>query len=284
MKFISQMKGKIMNKLLHFTILTILISCAHHSGSKKDYKHLKKAIAGDHREEENKIRDTYRHPSETLTFFNVKPNHKVLEITPGGGWYTEILGPYLKKEGELVLAIFDDNAKSELYPRLNKILKGKISAHPEKFGNISYSILQAPEKIKALAPENSMDRVLTFRNVHNWMKYGGVKAVFKEMYKALKPGGILGVVEHRESFSKKQDPKALNGYVREDYIIKLAEEAGFEFISKSEVNANYNDNKNHPKGVWTLPPSLRLKNKNRRKYLAIGESDRMTIQFRKPVK
>lgn len=273
-----------MNKLLFCTLFTFLLSCAHHSGVRKHYKQMSKAIAGEHRAEANKLRDTYRNPFGTLNFFEIKPNHKVLEITPGGGWYTEILGPYLKKDGELHLAIYDDNAKRELYARMNKKLKGKIAASPDKYGKIKFSILHAPSRIEALAPENSIDRVLTFRNVHNWMKYGGVEAVFKEMFKALKPGGILGIVEHRESFTKKQDLKAINGYVREDYVIKLAEEAGFEFISKSEINANYNDNKNHSKGVWTLPPSLRLKGKDRRKYLAIGESDRMTIKFRKPLK
>ena len=272
-----------MNKLLlTLSLLSLLASCSQFSGKKSSYKKLNKAISSDHRLEKNKLRDNYRHPFETLKFFGVKPHHKVLEISPGGGWYTEILGPYLKKKGELVLAIYDDNAKRELYPRLNKMLKNKILNNPDKFGKVSYSTLHAPNKIFDLAPDNSMDRVLTFRNVHNWMKYGGVNEVFEKMYKALKPGGILGIVEHREKFTKKQDPKALNGYVREDYVIKLAQKVGFEFIAKSEVNANYNDTKNHPKGVWTLPPSLRLKSKSREKYLAIGESDRMTIMFRKP--
>jgi predicted methyltransferase len=133
-----------------------------------------------------------------------------------------------------------------------------------------------------IAPENSADRVLTFRNTHNWMKEGQAETVFKAMFKALKPGGILGIVEHRADASKAQDPQAVSGYVREDYVIKLAEDAGFKLQERSEINANKKDTKDYPEGVWTLPPALRLKDQDRQKYLDIGESDRMTLTFFKP--
>jgi predicted methyltransferase len=143
------------------------------------------------------------------------------------------------------------------------------------------TVLQPPKDLQ-IAPEASADRVLTFRNVHNWMKNEQAATVFKAMYKALKPGGILGVVEHRNATNKAQDPKAESGYVSEDYVISLARNAGFEFLAKSEINANPKDSKDYPEGVWTLPPALKLKDKDQKKYLDIGESDRMTLKFIKP--
>ena len=267
--------------MMKFSILLltlISIGCAHRSSFRK-IKHVSEAS---HRSEKNIIRNTYRHPVKTLKFFDVRPSMSVVEISPGGGWYTEVLGPHLKK-GELYLAIFSDKSARSYAPRLNKGLKEKISAHKELYGKIHYTVLDSPKFIGPVAPKNSVDRVLTFRNVHNWMKDGTVKKVFQEFFKVLKPGGILGVVEHRAKTIRSQDLKAKSGYVREDYVIDLARSVGFEFLAKSEINANYNDSAKHSEGVWTLPPSLRLKKKNQSKYLAIGESDRMTVKFRKPL-
>jgi len=267
--------------------LTLLIlfllfsySCAH---KKSGYHELHKIVQGTHRSQENIIRNTYRHPVETLDFFEIKPNHKVVEVNPSGGWYTEILGPYLKDSGELYLAAFSASSKRSYAPRLNAKLK-KMTQDKTLFGKIHFTVFEAPDNLGPIAPDNSVDRVLTFRNIHNWMKDGKAQEAFKTFFKALKPGGVLGVVEHRAKPNKKQDPKAISGYVREDFVIDLALKAGFEFIAKSEINANYNDNSNHKKGVWTLPPSLRLGDKNKSSYLAIGESDRMTIKFIKPLK
>jgi predicted methyltransferase len=265
-------------------ILMFLVSfgCSNHRGH-WDKNKLKKIIKSDHRSLKNKTRDVYRNPVKTLQFFEVKPNMTVVEVSPGRGWYTEILGPYLKDKGELYMEIFSENSKRSYAPKLNKNIK-EMTKNTKLFGKTHFTVLEAPNELGPIAPDNSVDRVLTFRNVHNWMKDGKAKEAFMAFYKGLKPGGILGVVEHRAKMNKKQDPKAKSGYVREDYVIDLAQSVGFKFVSKSEINANYNDSTIHPEGVWTLPPSLRLKDKNKSKYQAIGESDRMTIKFLKPLK
>lgn len=260
-------------KVLLAALAIAATGCSNYSHVSNHHK-LKEVINSQTRSQDNRNRDIYRHPLETLEFFELKPNHQVVEISPGGGWYTEILAPFLKDEGKLSLTIFDDNSPKEYKQRLNKKIK-------TNFPNLSYVSFDEPNYKGPIGPDNSADRVLTFRNVHNWMKAGKLKEVLESFNKVLKPGGILGIVEHRANPKIKQDPKALNGYVREDYLIAQVEAAGFEFIAKSEVNANYNDSKDHVEGVWTLPPSLRLKEKDRYKYLAIGESDRMTLKFKK---
>jgi predicted methyltransferase len=242
---------------------------------------LPKVVAGAHRSAEHKARDKYRHPQETLEFFEVKDNMTVVEIWPGSGWYTEILAPYLKKHGKLYAAHFSADAEEPYFKKSLNEYKAKLKKHTDLYGKVELTELQPPEKVK-IAPDGSADRILTFRNVHNWMKDGQASTVFNAMYKALKPGGILGVVEHRNSPKKLQDPSAASGYVSEDYVIALARKAGFEFLGKSEINANSKDTKDYPEGVWTLPPTLKLKQQDREKYLEIGESDRMTIKFIKP--
>lgn len=242
---------------------------------------LHQAIAGKQRSVEHKQRDKYRHPQQTLEFFEVKDNMTVVEVWPGEGWYTEILAPYLKDHGKLYAAHFSADADQPFFQKNLHEFVEKIKSQPKVYGKVELTVLQPP-KFLQIAPEASADRVLTFRNVHNWMKNDQAAAVFNAMYKALKPGGILGVVEHRNSTLKQQDSKAVSGYVTEDYVIALARSAGFEFLGKSEINANSKDTKDYPEGVWTLPPALKLKDKDRKKYLAIGESDRMTIKFIKP--
>jgi predicted methyltransferase len=243
--------------------------------------HLKTAIAGSHRTEADKARDQYRHPLETLTWFGVKDNMTVVEIWPGGGWYTDILAPFLKDRGAYYAAGFDPDGERESQRIGAQKFKEKLAANAELFGKTKVTVLAPPAKVD-IAPENSADMVLTFRNVHNWMAGGQAEQAFKAMYKALKPGGVLGVVEHRGNPNVPQDPKAASGYVREDHVIKLAEEAGFKLVDRSEINANPKDTKDYAQGVWTLPPVLRLKEVDKEKYLAIGESDRMTLKFIKP--
>ncbi len=242
---------------------------------------LHQAIAGKQRSVEHKHRDKYRHPQQTLEFFEVKDNMTVVEVWPGEGWYTEILAPYLKNRGKLVAAHFSADAEQPYFKKNLHDFVNKIKSQPKVYGKVELTVLQPPLLLQ-IAPDGSADRVLTFRNVHNWMKNDQAAAVFNAMYKALKPGGILGIVEHRNSILKQQDTKAASGYVSEDYVIALARNAGFEFLAKSEINANSKDTKDYPEGAWTLPPALKLKDKDRKKYQAIGESDRMTIKFIKP--
>jgi predicted methyltransferase len=243
---------------------------------------LDKVLAGDHRSEQNRARDKYRHPKETLQFFGFRQDMAVMEVSPGGaGWYTEVLAPALREHGTYYAAGWDPNATGE-YARTNsKKYADKLAARPDVYDRAKVTALQAPNALKPV-PEGSVDMVLTFRNIHGWMEGGSADAMFKAMYDSLKPGGILGVVEHRAKNDKPQDPKAESGYVREDYAIALVEKAGFKLIGKSDVNANPKDTADHPNGVWSLPPTLEGGDTDRAKYLAIGESDRFTLRFRKP--
>lgn len=253
----------------------------HHEQQGSPSAALQTLIAGSHRSEADKARDKYRHPLETLTWFGVKDNMTVVEIWPGGGWYTDILAPFLKERGTYYAAGIDPESASESGRANVQQYKEKLAAKPDLFGKVKVTILDPPTKTD-IAPEGSADVVLTFRNIHNWMAREQAETVFKAMYKALKPGGVLGIVEHRGKADVPQDPKATSGYVREDVVIKLAEQAGFKFVDRSEINANPKDTKDYPEGVWTLPPVLRLKDVDKEKYLAIGESDRMTLKFVKP--
>jgi predicted methyltransferase len=244
---------------------------------------LDQAIAGYHREAKNVARDVYRHPKETLLFFGLKPGMTVVEIWPGGGWYTEILAPVLHDKGKLYEASFAVQLKvaPDLRREIERDFRKKLAQRPEIYDRIIHTELQAPE-YTAIAPRGSADLVLTFRNVHNWAKDGSADAAFKAFYDVLKPGGILGVSDHRANPGTPFDDMIRSGYVPEDYVIELAQRAGFRLAAKSEINANPKDTKDHPKGVWTLPPTLRLGDQDREKYLAIGESDRMTLKFLKP--
>ena len=242
-------------------------------------KSLATVIAGDHRSAENKSRDQYRHPRETLEFFGIRPEMTVIEIWPSTGWYTEILAPYLHDRGHYIAAHWDP--ESQRASKAVQSFKDKLAARPDLY-KADVVVLSPPEKTE-MVPAGSVDMVVTFRNIHNWMGGGYADAVFAAMYRVLKPGGVLGVEEHRASADKPQDPAAKSGYVRQDYAIALAEKAGFVFEAASEVNANPKDTKDYPAGVWTLPPTLREGDKDKARYLAIGESDRFTLRFRKPV-
>ena len=240
---------------------------------------LKEVIAGDQRSTENRARDEYRHPYETLTFFGIRPDMTVVEIYPGRGWYTEVLAPYLKGSGTFYAAEHPGDPSYEAVQRSLEAFDQKVKDAPELYGEVKRTKLT---KDGDIAPPDSADLVVTFRNVHSWMGAGTENEAFAAMFRALKPGGVLGLVQHRGDPSVKQDPKAGSGYVNQDYVIEMAKKAGFELAEKSDINANPKDTKDYPKGVWTLPPSLRLGDEDREKYLAIGESDRMTLKFVKP--
>jgi len=236
------------------------------------------AVNGANRSAENKARDIYRHPKETLQFFDISPSMKVLEILPGRGWYTEILAPYLAEKGHLTVASFGAKNKSKYLANVHKDFIKKIEAEPNVYGKIDVILFEEDSYLKAI-PDASLDMVVTFRNSHNWIRYGGIEEIYAAFSRVLKPGGILGVVQHRAA--KDSDPKvsAEKGYVPKPYLIDLVENHGFEMIGSSEINANPKDTRDHPEGVWTLPPSYRLKDVDKEKYTAIGESDRMTLRF-----
>jgi predicted methyltransferase len=230
-------------------------------------------IDGPQRSNVNKARDRYRHPLEVLTFFGVKADSNVVEIMPGkAGYWAEILAPYLKDSGHYTAS---GDPERDIAP-----LKARIAASPELYGKTVIAGFTGDDQ--EIAPPGSADFVLTFRNIHNWMRAGTADAAFRAFYKALKPGGILGLEEHRGRPDQPQDPQAKSGYVRQDYAIAIARKAGFELLGSSEVNANPKDTKDYPEGVWTLPPTYRLKDQDREKYSAIGESDRFVLKFAKP--
>lgn len=240
---------------------------------------LAQAVAGSHRTPAMVARDKYRHPQEELEFFGIRPDMTVVEISPGGGYWTEILAPYLRDKGTLYTAITPRSANERAAQYYDNWQK-KFSDNPSVYGKVKISEFGGGTYNPA--PEGSADMVVTFRNVHNWMGNGTVDQAFASFFKALKPGGILGIEEHRARDDQPQDPKAQNGYVREDYTIALAEKAGFKYVGKSELLANPKDTKDWPRGVWTLPPSLALGDQDREKYLAIGEADNFLLKFVKP--
>ena len=241
-------------------------------------------LKGSWRDPANVARDKYRHPAETLSFFGLRPDQTVVEITPGGGWYAEILAPYLAEEGKYVAAVVDPLSQPEgrgrdYQQKSRTTLESKFAAAPAQFGKAAVVAYDPASPV--LGPAASTDLVLTFRNVHNWRMSGKAEAMFKGFFEVLKPGGVLGVVEHRAKADVAADDKS--GYVGEAQVIALAEAAGFTLAGKSEVNANPLDTKDHPNGVWTLPPSNNHDKADDARYQAIGESDRMTLRFTKPL-
>ena len=275
------MKNKSLLSLLLFAVVQSAPSWA--SSSSTDNQ-LQNAIDGKHRAEQKEKRDQHRNPQETLEFFGFKPDMTVVEVWPGSGWYTDILAPALRANGTFIAAGFDPDAGVKWYPKAIENYVAKMDSDKALYGNVQYTQFNPPTKIK-VAEDNSADMVLTFRNVHNWYMNGdeeSVKKAFEGFYTALKPSGILGVVEHRLPESRDQKKDKRSGYVKQSLVIKWAEEAGFILLAKSEINANPKDTADHERGVWTLPPRLRLGDEDKEKYLAIGESDRMTLKFMKP--
>lgn len=250
------------------------------------------SVSSESRSAEDKARDQYRHPQEALAFWGLQPGMTILEVQPGGGWWTEILAPYARATGGKYYATAADLDNPELSEGSRKAraeFEARFAAKPEVYGPVE--LVNFSAKSKPL-PENTFDFALSARSVHGWMGNGITEKVFKDLYGALKPGGILAIEQHRANPGK-QDPKAESGYVTEAYVIEQAQKAGFELVDRSEINANASDTKDHPFGVWTLPPTKRTRpysegpdandpKFDRTKYDAIGESDRMTLKFRKP--
>jgi predicted methyltransferase len=241
---------------------------------------LDRILADGHRPSSDRDRDAFRHPKETLLFFGLRPQMQVVEIWPEPGWYTEVIAPLVKDQGKYYAAMAAPRPDNAYVTARTKAYQDRFAAHPEVYGKIELTTF-APSA-KEIAAPGSVDMVVTFSNLHNWMAADGAPQAVAAMYKALKPGGILGVVEHRANSQLPQDPKAKNGYVREEDAIHLIESQGFTLVAQSEINANPKDTKDYPQGVWTLPPVYRLGDKDKEIYTAIGESDRFTLKFVKP--
>lgn len=241
---------------------------------------LQAAISGTARTPDYVARDKARHPAEELTFFGLTPQMTVLELWPGGGYWTEILGPYLASKGHYYVALPAPGDDEE--DKIAAKWRARIAAHPDLFGKIQVTTL-GPRHFD-IAPAGTVDLVLTFRNLHNWMDGGYVDEALAACFRALKPGGMLGIEEHRGRNDRTQDPKAKDGYVRQDYTIALAQKAGFKLAGSSEIDANPKDTKDWVDGVWTLPPTLSQKDKDRARYVAVGEADNFVLKFVKPLK
>ena len=242
-----------------------------------DVQELERLRAAPHRGERNRSRDPHRHPVEVIAFFGIRPESTVVEILPGSaGYFMEILAPFLKGKGRYIAASRDERAAPQYLADHQRLL-GRLRAEPALYGEVQVTKFNAD--LHDIAPPGSADFVITFRNLHNWIERGEIEGALQAFHRALKPGGVLGVVDHRGRTDQEQNAQLKSGYVREDFAIALIERAGFRLAGRSEINANPRDSKDHPEGVWTLPPSYRLKSQDRAKYAAIGESDRFTLKF-----
>lgn len=283
------------NKLLPLTVTTLLsvlilapITSQGHEGVHLDSRTnaaLDAAIDGAHRSDANRARDQFRRPKDTLAFMGLRSDMTVVEFSPGGGWYTEVLAPVLRDSGKLFAAHYGMNDGAYERRSLGGFLR-KLGESPDVYDQVVVTTISKPGG-EPIAPLGTADMAVTFRNVHNWLDPSmggeqGAVATFSQMFDVLKPGGILGVVEHRWPDPKTEDPNAGNGYVSQERVVRLATAAGFEFVESSDHNSNPKDTHDHPNGVWTLLPELDVDEADKEKYRQIGESDRMTLKFRKP--
>jgi predicted methyltransferase len=268
--------------LLLASALLLAASCSTTSTRETTAAALDNILAGSQRSTENSARDRYRHPKETLLFFGIRPEMKVLEVWPEPGWYTEVIAPLVRERGKYIAAVIAPDPDSKYVTGRLSDYQQKLAAKPDVYGAVE--VVTLPTDGSDVVPAGTLDMVVTFRNIHNWMARDSAGQVLATLYRALKPGGVLGVVEHRGNAAIAQDPKAKSGYVNEDYAIRLIEGQGFRLVGESQVNANPKDTKDYEQGVWTLPPGYRLGDKDRQKYADIGESDRFTLKFEKPKK
>jgi predicted methyltransferase len=271
-------------RIIQASILLVLLSATAQAGDLSVAAAVEQAMWGEHRSAMNTERNRYRHPVGTLDFFGLEKDMTVLEIWPGAGWYTEVLAPVVRDHGKLLVATWDQDVEGQPGYRyeLPQQMQEKFEAYPEVYDQVEV-VYYSPPDSASLGAADSVDMVLTFRNTHGWVGSGQANAIYGEFARVLKPGGVLGVVQHRAAAGSNPKETGPNGYIPEETVIALAKAAGLVLEARSDVNANPKDSRDHPEGVWTLPPSLRLGDEDREKYTAIGESDRMTLRFRKPV-
>jgi predicted methyltransferase len=280
-------------KVLLAAALTLVLAACGHGGAKTAdspkaspvERDIAKLLKGDWRSEQNVARDRYRHPAQTLAFFGIEPTMTVIEIWPSTGWYSQILAPYLREKGHYIGAVIDPEKAIDEKARAadikqNQALRDMFASRPDVYGPATLLAFNAAAP--DLGAPGSADAVVTFRNVHNWVMAGNEAQMFEAFYEVLKPGGVLGVIDHRAGNDVSLEQVRNSGYLPEQYVISLALRAGFLLDARSEINANPNDPKDYSIGVWRLPPTLRQGDTDREKYLAIGESDRMTLRFVKP--
>lgn len=266
-------------RLLTLGLLGICLGCGLSRAEESPSGSLARFIADPQRTPANAARDAYRHPLETLLFFGLREDQIVVEIWPGGGlWWGEFLAPFLASRGHYIAAIPPEDDASEEQRNNNRNFTNRVSADPERFGKLTVARFPASN----IVPPGTADLILSFRNLHNWITAGTAEAALRSFFRALKSGGTLGIEDHRARTDLDAADQLRNGYVREDEAIRLAEQAGFKLIARSGINANPKDSKDYPAGVWTLPPTFRLREQDRARYAAIGESDRFTLRFVKP--
>lgn len=271
-----------MNHFFHrrFALISAALGCLALSwaapAQAQDLATFQALLSGPQRSPANVVRDPHRHPAETLAFFGIQAHHTVVEILPGsGGYYLEILAPWLREKGRYIAANRDQSLPQYI-PDHQKLLE-RLKAEPQLYDRVQVTAFRADNH--PIAPAGSADVVISFRNLHNWMEREEVVESLRAFHKALKPGGVLGIVDHRGRTDRSQAQQMASGYVREDVAIALIEANGFQLTGRSEVNANPKDTKDHPEGVWSLPPTYRMKDVDRAKFQAIGESDRFTLRF-----
>lgn len=274
-------------KLTFISLFGALVLGAHAHNVSASEGDLSDILSAKYRSEQNKARDVYRHPQEVLNFFGLKSSDTVLEVWPGNGWYTEILAPYLKDEGQLIAATFsisNQNSKDKRKAFWSKVALEyrEMVTNQEEFGDVTFTELDPPEVLQVAEPE-SVDLALIIRSLHIWDENGDLLIGLKAVFDAVKPGGTLGIIQHRADSFSDISASASEGYLSQSYVIDAVESVGFKLVATSEVNANEKDTKDHPRGVYTLPPTYAMGALDQLKYQQIGESDRMTLKFTKPI-
>jgi predicted methyltransferase len=269
-------------KSIFLSMVAIVLSSTAFAGNSTFAEQVATGVQGEHRSESNTARDQYRHPVGTLEFFGIEDGDTVMEIWPGGGWYTEVLAPAMRDHGTLIIATWDPEVEGQSAYRyeLPKKMEENFKQHPEVYDQVTFEYFSPPDS-PSLGEAGSLDVIVTFRNTHGWISADQAQDIFNEFARVLKPGGVLGVVQHRAEEGSDPKVSAKQGYVSESTVKEIAANAGFELEASSEINANPKDTKDHSKGVWTLPPGFATGDEDKAKYAAIGESDRMTLRFRK---